>query len=990
MDQRALKVPEPQSGSSPERLLEDRHEQLSTWAMTLSRGDAGKAQDIVQDLCLYFMLSKPDLSSISNLDGYLYTCLRNLYLSSMARSTREAQHVVSLAQFDSVESTLKANPAGDLVQTQNDLRRICSYAAWRKESAKSASCFILHFFLGYYRREVAAISGLPISAIYNNLKSARTEIRAHLESQQKIQLVAMDGPVEPALAWTPVPSNALFRELLNSIRSSCTTACLPEDRLLAHYDSGAPVRISAALLAHVASCEHCLSLIDRHFQWPKHTDRESLEGFEGSPGSQMDGKSESKRSTVPSEARILLRRREQTYEHRPEVLSIAVNGRIIALHNIEGPQSILTARIEQQESAKFVEVFSEQDVRLAFVPILEQPPAGPAKHAQRVELSDSRWLELHLTFDGLGLNSQATYFDPALERLSSIEEEASASVPARQSAEESHAVILRPEISTARKPWLSSLRNLLPSSTWAWALALSTVFVIALTSYRFHTHREQSLSANTVIQQAISMETAALKENAVHSVFRVELPGNDGSLQQAGSIEVWKDSGQQRYSHRVFDSRNQLFAEEWNTQKSHGSYRSSAATQAPAFNRVPVEWLLHQDLSPQAFESMANGHIEMRETADGYEFTVQHPGNSTPQLVSATLTITHNLQPVRETLLVRSGEATTEVRLVQTSYDVRPSRSVPDEVFHPHEARQPNWHSESELAPSLFDSTLRTSLTELQIAALYELHHLNADTGEPIEIARAAVGHIRVSGTVANRVRRQQIIDALSSLPNRTLLDIQIGSQDSLRSAHTARGAPAAALHVYNVVDARPPGEAILRKYYESRGLSGAALDAATAHFCQTALEHADSILQRAYALNRLGSVFEGNNVADLDLSSRQQWADLVNANASILAAQIEALEQQLNELPLSRTSSEKSIKQLAGIENPAEFAGETRNLLHKAQHIDELISTLFASGNSSMSAEDIASMIRETNSSLPLNEAANLRTFATDLRQSASASLKK
>ena len=989
MDQRAYKVPEPQGSSSPEKLLEDRHEQLSTWAMTLTRGDAGKAQDIVQDLCLYFMLSKPDLSSITNLDGYLYTCLRNLYVSNMARSTREAQHVVSLAQFDSVESTLKANPAGDLVQTQNDLRRICSYAAWRKESAKSASCFILHFFLGYYRREVAAISGLPISAIYNNLKTARTEIKTHLESQQKIQLVAVDGPVDPPLSWTPVPSNVLFRELLNTIRSSCTTPCLPEGDLLAHYKSDAQVRISAALLAHIASCERCLSLIDSHFQWPKHTDRESLEGLEGSPGGHLDNKSESKRSTVPPETRILLRRREQTYEHRPEVLSIAVNGKIIALHNIEGPQSILTARIEQQETAKFVEVFSEQNVRLAFVPILELPPDGPAKHAQRVELSDSRWLELHLTFDGLGLNSQATYFDPALERLPAIEEAAVASVPATQSAEESYPVTLRPEISTARKPWLS-LGSLFPSSTWAWALALSTLLVIALVSYRFHSHQEQPLSADTVIQQAIGVETAALKGNAVHSVFRVELPGTNGNIEQVGSIEVWKDSGQQRYSHRVFDSRNQLFAEEWNTQKSHGSYRSSTATQAPALNRVPVELLLNQELSPQAFESIADGHMEIRETTDGYELTAQHPGSSTSQLVSATLTLTRNLQPIRETLLLRRGDTTTEVHLIQTSYDVRPSRAVPDEVFHPRDTRQPNWHSESEPAPSLFDSALRTRLTELQIAVLYELHHLNADTGEPIEVARSAGGHIRVSGTVANRVRRQQIIDALSSLANRTLLDIQIGSQDSLRSAHAARGAPAAALHVYNVGDARPPGEALLRKYYENRGLSGDALDAAIAHFCQTALEHADSTLQRAYALNRLGSVFEGNDVADLNLSSRQHWADLVNANASILAAQIEALEQQLNDLPLSRTTSDESIKQLAAIENPTEFAGETRNLLRKAQRIDELISKLFASGNSSMSAEDIASMIRETHRSLPLNEAANLRTFASDLRQSASASLKK
>ena len=53
---------------------------------------------------------------------------------------------------------------------QNELRRICNYAVWRKESSKSASYFLLLFFHGYTRREVAALALLPIAAIHNKLK----------------------------------------------------------------------------------------------------------------------------------------------------------------------------------------------------------------------------------------------------------------------------------------------------------------------------------------------------------------------------------------------------------------------------------------------------------------------------------------------------------------------------------------------------------------------------------------------------------------------------------------------------------------------------------------------------------------------------------------------------------------------------------------------------------------------------------------------------
>ncbi len=61
-----------------------------------------------------------------------------------------------------------------------------------------------------------------------------------------------------------------------------------------------------------------------------------------------------------------------------------------------------------------MEVFSEQDVRFALLPVGEFPPGGSHERIQRVELSDDRWLELSLTFDGLGLNGQVAYFDPAL------------------------------------------------------------------------------------------------------------------------------------------------------------------------------------------------------------------------------------------------------------------------------------------------------------------------------------------------------------------------------------------------------------------------------------------------------------------------------------------------------------------------------------------------------------------------------------------------
>ncbi len=47
---------------SIDQLLASRYSQLLHWGVVLTRGDKGKAEEIVQELCLYFTLTQPDLS----------------------------------------------------------------------------------------------------------------------------------------------------------------------------------------------------------------------------------------------------------------------------------------------------------------------------------------------------------------------------------------------------------------------------------------------------------------------------------------------------------------------------------------------------------------------------------------------------------------------------------------------------------------------------------------------------------------------------------------------------------------------------------------------------------------------------------------------------------------------------------------------------------------------------------------------------------------
>lgn len=416
-----------------EEVLESRYDQLRRWATTLTRGEAGKAEDMVHDLCVSMSLAKPDLSRVENLDNYLYKCLRHIYLSNLSSSSREALQSVTVADFDSIQIALWSHNESDLLEQQNDLRRICNYVVWRKAYFKGASYFVLRFFHGYHLDEIAELAGLPLTAVHAKLSQARSEVQGYMREPGQPRLVAgRNAMPEPALLWNVVSSPDLFRELRRMILDARTGDCLPEEELLAHYGSAGSPAISSSLLSHIVSCERCLSVIDRRFRRPTLEDREPLFHVHSEGGSSRDGspKRESGRKTLWKSVQRL---REEIYQHRPRRLSIAVSGKIIASHDVRSQQNVLLARIDRPEDARFIEVFSEQRLRIAFLPLNELPPEGPHEQSQHVTLSDGRWMTLVVTFDGLGMNSEVTYFDPALpsEAPGSLNEDDPAVVPIR-------------------------------------------------------------------------------------------------------------------------------------------------------------------------------------------------------------------------------------------------------------------------------------------------------------------------------------------------------------------------------------------------------------------------------------------------------------------------------------------------------------------------------------------------------------------------------
>jgi DNA-directed RNA polymerase specialized sigma24 family protein len=989
MEQRKPKRREPAPAVETEQMLATYYGQLLKWGAVLTRGDAGKAQDLVQEFCLYFTLTRPNLSEVANLDGYLYTCLRHIYLSSLARASREALHFVSIADFDSFDFAIAANQVGDPLQRQNDLRRICGYTVWRKEQSKSASYFILHFFHGYSRREIAELARLPISAIYNKLKTARTEVKSHLDQSGKLRMINRDSPPPPRLSWSLLSPVDLFKELRETVLNARTGSCLPEEALLAHYRSPMPNPIPCSLLAHIVSCERCLGLIDNHFRRPTLTDREALDGSD--PTSVNT-------SSIPTPVRkgemamlqSVRRRWGRIHEHRPQTLSIAVNGKIVASHDVQSQHSTLSARVEVPQREQFIEVFSEQDVRLALLSLGELPPDGPHVMTQRVALSDSRWLELNLTFDGLGLSSQVAYFDPALA-IDAIDEEIEdpalelAPIPSTSiNSSDEQPGSKRPSIYAA---FLRYLRPVIPSSAMAGALILAVI--VGGAGYFAYRHANVPMDAEMILNQSVKIEMANLQGQTEHQIIRLEEVAADGKILQQGSVDLWKDGDGSRYVRRLYNSRHQLVAATWRDKG--GEHKSPLKERGKDASRThhpsSMNGLWNQDLSASAFRRLAGKETRLVPLDGGYELATVEPIKGHPQLISATLVLDRHLSPVRQTMRVRTGAGIHEVRFIQTDFERRPSSAVPDAVFDPEYVEpQSVQDRHSSLNPQEISGAagIDVQLAQLQVAVLYQLNNLGADIGEPIEVMRTPEGHIRISGTVADSALKQEIVSHLKTLEDHELLNINLISPHEMRAqASLAHPGTPEDTSVYDINQGKPILDATLRRYLEGKGLSGTRLNSAVEQYSHAALQHAQRALQNAYALDRLGSALSATELNSIGLASQLQWTEMVGKHSVDLEEQLRGLQGQLTPILPQAKRLPEPMGESIQIESSAQFNSAAGQILRQTQKLNEDVGKLFTYSPLVSGQLTPESLLTSSMRDLPLRQAEELSSFAAKLKAS-------
>ena len=962
--------------ASPEDVFIQRYDLLMGWALGLTGRNRALAEDLVHDAFIQFTLRRSELKAIENTDAYLNRMLRNMYLSQVRRATLIQDSPISIANFDSAEIGLRNLDPRERVDVQDDLRQICQYACARKEGSKAGCVLILRFFHGYYPSEIAAILRTSRKAVDRYLLIARREAKVYVSDPGALKFTSgftRDSAVNngPQLGYARTTSE-LLAELRDTIFASRQGECSDAAHMKVVYikPSGA---VDVALLAHVVSCRHCLDSVNGLLGLPLLAERTSDDrlGRDVPPdksGGGKGGNSGGGGSAVDSRRKYQRRLRE-TIEHRPQELRIAVNGFVLGAQEISSEFNKQVLSVNIDEPIGFIEVFSEQGVRLLFFDV-DQPIDGSVEQTARAEFDCGRELRLSLNFRGPWPSLNVAYRDPTFEAVENPVEsldpdldgyEAEVQSPkSRVQGPIGRVATLLERVRLHRpdfRPWTLDFGFLLRPTTITAVFALLLVFAAVLIYKRTP---PTPLTAADLLQRAVVSEeaVAANRDQVLHRTLQLEEKSPLGQLLSKRRIEVWHSAQRGVTARRLYDESDQLIAGDW--RRSDGVqtiyHHGKAAKLQPSLEKSSAAITFENawQLSPSAKEfSLLIGDVSLARVDErGSTYIVSaESAKSADSPVSATLILNRNdLHPIEQTLVIRQDNETRQYRFVESAVETKPLNTVAPSVFDP----EPELLSSTELETrnAKPETASRLPLTPLPPAAsaalevdvIDLLNRAGAFTGEQIDVSRITDGRLQVNALVETDKRKAELLAALASVRNNPAVRINIETvaeaqaREALKQKAGSQTQSAISVDQYTARE-NPVFNELRKRFSESEAQA----------FADRVVRRSIQARRHATALRQLSDRFSPTDLASLSVADRTRWLDLLRGHANKFLAENESLQRDLQTI-FSDIGGGGGSRTL---DNDREIQAAIRELYGLAVACDEDLRASFASfTNAGASAE--------------------------------------
>ena len=882
-----------------------RYGKLRSWALQLTEHDRERAEDLVHDAYIQFTFAQPDLDAINNLNGYLYSLLRNLHLSQLRRSTRRQHRTISIVDYDSAEIGLRAADPRERIRLQDQLREVCKYACMRKETSKAGSVLILRFLHGYYPREIAQVMRCTREAVEERLRVARSEARQYLENPKGLRFLGERTGAQasslatgktfarsrslPAMTLAPQSAGDGFArtvdEFLNELRrmifDSRNGECPTWDQMESLYRDSARSGINHVTLAHTVSCPACLDELNRLLDLPSlderfptdtlGTDSRARGGDDGGDDSgATGGGSDRERQKCRKAAR-------EVYEHKPSELCISVNGYLMAAQKVGSELSEQSVSISIAEPIDFVEM--DFDTSWPSLQVIYSDPSLASEALSRAE------------------ETQLHHRDTENHRVSTEK---------NRNQQQPRAIY---QFIEGMKQWLLSLRFMLRPELIT--VCLSLILIAALLLVRMHV---PVVSASELLRRSTTADEVSAGEpgTVIHRTVNIEERRLDGSNPTVRSrVEIWQSAARGLKLRRLYDEQNHLVAGEWAKQDGTNMvYRHGVEPQPRTAPEVAVQAVIENgelwrlDASAATFNMLVEHPeaITVDERSNTYILNYENSAANGPNgLLSASLTLTRgNLHAIEQRMIVVRNGDRREYRFSEAAFEKKSTGSVPPDVFQtdPELLPERTKSRTEDKTTAAIDSTDHKSPAdavaspELEIEVTYLLNRIKANLGEQVSLTRTAAGALRIEALAENDARKNEILRALSPVRNNPAVKVEVSTvAEALK--RPSNGSKNATVREVEVANNRTPADAELRAYFSAR-LVGEAIDEEINRYTNRVMAHSRQALLHASALKKLATRFSPEQMHGLDAAAQAKWLAMIREQATGYQREVATLRQEL------------------------------------------------------------------------------------------------
>ncbi len=962
-----------------EKVFLDQYEWLFRRALRLSRGERTEAEDLVHDCYVRFVQASSDiqLDDEDRLRGYLHRTLQHLAHSNYESKGRDAFSSLEVVDYDSAEFALTSVDRSNLLYIRSDLAGICDYCCLRRKTSRAGSVLIFRFFLNYYPSEIVRLLKISSAAVYKLTETGRLEAKAFLTRPEGLHFLGSNARPSSSFSrrFLPESPTALFAELKRRIFAEPEGACFAPGRLEQLYASDSQEQLTTRDVAHLASCRTCLERANHLLRLL------GLPPWFSDFNDPNDGEPPRSSGAKQEPLTRMRKKARDVHEHRPRNLELVIDGEVYSAQQITSAKSHFQIKLNSSSIPRFIEVRSEQRVRLLCLDVQNYDAAEVIQLEAEAALSDDRVLSLELDLGGGVPIVDVSYYDPILEPLND---------------DWAHEDELRPPVypkthtsaTPTREPALvRRVRSILSSwfarSDSSWPLSvLGATTVVGLIAFGAlwisqpeHKSPVQPQAIELLAESQRKADSAIPLRGAAHRTFSLEIRSQDGSVIESGTIDTLHSNSPKRSAARYHDAHGNLLAGRWEDSsgsvttysRKTGIHRPSGETtqltSSNAWTHVP-EAKDFEELSADAKD------LRVKRDTNAFDITFENHdiANRSTALVSADLVLTaDSMRPVRETLLLRDGDMTLQYQFRELRYEVLPSNRVVDRDFEP--------------APSILESSATSphdpqrsggDSAHLALEALQLLDNLGSHVEQIVNLERKPDGTITLNGVFPTSSQKSSVEHIFEALHGGQKLRLSLHASDEPTSAAaTSRPISIESLAPVDLGSQRIPFDPELRTGLTAEGFVGTQLDDRVRVVASSIATRGAQLHREAWSICQIAATdFTSDELRQMAPQDQMLWLTLLDKHLQSFEQQNALLRSDLTHVqqdPNARSPATPIA--ISPLPNPDELGRATVLLNHNTERLDRLLTAGFTLSPSGLPANVNLATVTQLTSNLETEE---------------------